>query len=281
MRPALVVFAGLIAASAQAQTPPAPAAPTPAATAPAVPEWRPVDPANTLILETTKGRIVIEMRPDIAPNHVARMKALTRQGYYNGTQFYRVIKDFMAQAGDKGQKQFRSALPNLKREFEFTKTPALPYASLGTSPVGDMGFVGSVPVQIDPGGIKGFVKFCPGVGAFAHGAVEPDSANSQFFLMRGRATNLERTFSAWGRVIVGREVVEALKDGEPVVNPDTVTRARVMADIPAAQRPDIQVMDTRSPAFAALFAAALQAKPQGFTLCDVEVPVKAPGPQTP
>jgi peptidylprolyl isomerase len=260
-------FVALAAAPARAAPPPPPAPIT---------DWRALDPANTLVVETSKGLVVIEMRPELAPRHVARVKTLARQGYYNGGPFFRVIKGFMAQAGGRPPNQLRSALPMMQPEFEFAKTAAPYYAGLAPSPAGEMGFVGTLPVVIDPDGAKGFVKFCPGIASHAHGATD-NTSNSQFFLMRGRANTLERGFTAWGRVVVGRDVVDAIKDGEPVVQPDTIVRIRVLTDIPAAQRPPVpEVMDTRGPAFAQVFADTLKARGDGFSLCDVEVPTRTP-----
>jgi len=283
---ALLALALADAAPAEpaATAPPAPAAEpvAPAQVAPAVPDWKPLDPANTIVMDTTKGRIIIELRPDIAPLAAQRIKVLTRQGYYDGALFYRVLKGFMAQGGDKGDKQYRSALPNLKGEFTFRKTAALPFTSVGTTPMGDVGFVGSLPVMIDAPAAgadpaappRGWTYFCPGVLSMPHGA-SPDSANSQIFLMRGHAFNLEKTFTALGRLVVGQEAVNAINDGEPPPNPDKMTKVRVLADIPVAQRPKLQVMNTAGAAFAQLAAAAL-AKPNA-TACDIQVPTRTEG----
>ena len=272
-------LAAFVATAAMAQAPPAQA---PAAAPSANPaDWRPLDPANTLIIDTTKGRIIVEMHPEMAPGHVARIKTLSRQGYYNGALFYRVPA-FAAQGGDKN-KTFRSPLPNLKDEFFFNLSPAVAYGSFGASAQGDLGFVGSVPVLIDPdpalaaGQVpttgKGSAIFCPGVASLAHGAA-PDSANSQVFFMKVRGTNLEKAFTAWGRVVQGQDVVTMLNEGEPPPSPDKMIRVRVMADMPAAERPTLQVMDTRSAAFGALLQAASKARGAAFSLCDVDVPVK-------
>jgi peptidylprolyl isomerase len=279
----------LAAALAQASAPPPPITPPPAVSqAPAPPaanpgDWRPLDPADTLVIDTTKGRIVVELHPELAPRHVARIKTLTRRGYYDGSLFYRVLP-FMAQTGDKGAKRFRSPLPNLKNEIEFTLTPAIPYTSFGSSPQGDVGFIGAMPVLVTPepgapdaqGPTRGHgaATFCPGTAAFTHTAQSKDTANSQFFLMRVRGPNLDGNFTAFGRVVDGQPVVDALNNGEPPAHPDKMTRVRVMADMPAAERPRLMVMDTRSPAFAALVRAALAAKGAAFTLCDVAVPTK-------
>jgi peptidylprolyl isomerase len=274
----IALAAAALAQAATAQAP-SPAAPAPAGAS----DWRPLDPDNTVVVDTARGRFVVELRPEIAPGHVARIKALTRQGYYNGSQFYRVLKGFMAQTGDKGDKRYRSELPNLKAEFDFALTPATPYAGFGASALGDLGFIGATPVVIDadparpagsPTSGRGYALFCPGTAAFAHGA-SPDSANSQIFFMRGvGGPTLERKFTAWGRVIHGQAVIEAIRDGEPPADPDRIARMRVLADIPAADRPRLQVMDTRGPAFAALLQQALAAKGPNASLCDVTVPVR-------
>lgn len=293
MRTLLAAFL-LLAAPAAAQTPEAPP-PAPAAAPPAPPvpkppapvtEWRTLDAANTLLIETTKGKIYVEMRPDLAPLTVARIKALTRSGYYNGALFYRVIKGFMAQTGDRGDKQYRSTLPNLKGEMTFALTSQIPYASVGSVPGGDVGFVGSIPVNIagapaTPGqplaSGRGNIVFCPGVVAMAHPANQPNGGNSQFFLMRGPGSTLEKAFAAWGRVVIGQDVVEAIKNGEPPVGPDKMTRLRILSDIPPAQRPKVEVTDLTGATLSATVAAASQAKGAAFTLCDVPVGARVSG----
>jgi peptidylprolyl isomerase len=281
---AAVLLAAAVPASAE-ETPAPPQAPAPAAAAPASAEpahvWRTLDPANTLLIETTKGRIIVDMRPELAPLTVARIKALTRQGYYNGALFYRVIQGFAAQTGDKGSKQYRSSLPNLKGEMTFALTPAMGYASVGSSPGGDAGFIGTTPVMIAtapgapagqaPTSGRGHIAFCPGVVAMAHPNNQPDGGNSQFFFMRGIGTTLERNFAAWGRVVVGQSVVEAIKNGEPPVDPDKMTRLRVLSDIPAAQRPKVEVSDLKGPQLEAIVRAAAAAKGPSFSLCDVPI----------
>ncbi len=271
----------LTASSASAQAP-APPPPAPAAApAAAASEWRALDPANTLVIDSTKGQIIIEMRPDLAPITVARVKALTRQGYYNNALFYRVIAGFMAQTGDKGTKQYRSTLPNIKGEMTFALTPAMPYASVGATPTGDVGYIGSTPVSIAtapgaPSGTvpttgRGHIVFCPGIAAFAHPNNAPDGGNSQFFLMRVYGQSLGREFAAFGRVVVGQDVVDALKNGEPPVGPDKMNRVRVLADIPAAQRPVVEVSNLQGERLAQLVQTISAAKGNAFSLCDIPV----------
>jgi peptidylprolyl isomerase len=151
------------------------------------------DAENTLIIETTKGRVVIQLRPDLAPNHVARIKQLAREGFYDGIVFHRVIDGFMAQTGcPHGTGTGGSKLPNLKAEFN-----AEPHVR--------------------------------GVCSMARSS-SPDSANSQFFIVFDDATFLDKKYTVWGQVIEGMENVDKIKRGEPVQNPDKMVSVKVAAD---------------------------------------------------
>ena len=150
------------------------------------------DTENTLILETTQGPVTIEMRPDLAPGHVARIKELVREGFYDGIVFHRVIEGFMAQTGcPHGSGTGGSKLPNLKAEFN-----AEPHVR--------------------------------GVCSMARSA-SPDSANSQFFIVFDDATFLDKKYTVWGQVIEGMENVDKIKRGEPVQNPDKIVKATMGA----------------------------------------------------
>lgn len=151
------------------------------------------DPENTLVMETTKGTVVIEMYPDIAPAHVERMKLLAREKFYDGIVFHRVIDGFMAQVGcPHGRGTGGSKHPDLPAEFNET------------------------PHQ-------------RGVCSMARTA-NPNSANSQFFICFGDASFLDRQYTAWGKVISGMEHVDEIKRGEPVRDPDSIVTMRVAAD---------------------------------------------------
>ena len=154
------------------------------------------DPENTLIIETTKGRVVIAMRPDLAPKHVAHIKTLARQGFYDGIVFHRVIEGFMAQTGcPTGTGTGGSKLPNLKAEFN--KEPHV-----------------------------------RGVCSMARSS-SPDSANSQFFICFDDASFLNGQYTAWGKVIEGMDNVDKIKRGEPVREPDKMISMKVAADVKA------------------------------------------------
>ena len=147
------------------------------------------NPANTLMLELSNGgKVVIQMRPDLAPHHVERIQELVRQGFYNGLSFHRVIPGFMAQGGDpKGDGSGGSNLPDLKAEFT-----NMPY------------FRGTVA---------------------AARADSPDSANSQFFIMFGPNIGLEKKYTVWGRVLSGMDAVDKIAPGEPPAEPTKIVRA--------------------------------------------------------
>ena len=241
------------------------------------------DRENALIMETTKGKVVIELLPDLAPGHVGRIKELAREGAYDGVVFHRVIDGFMAQTGDPLETgEGGSTLPDLAAEFTFRLAPA-EMVKVNSDTVSEIGFVGPVPVRSQSawmaavsadGKAAAFGLFCPGVAGMAR-ASEPDTANSQFFLMRAKYPALEQRYTVWGRVISGLDVVRSIKTGEPVEPPqDEMQKARVLADIPDAERPKVRVVDTKSPWLTAEVARLKALKGPDFNACDVELPVE-------
>jgi peptidylprolyl isomerase len=154
------------------------------------------DPQNTLIVDTTQGRIVIKLRNDIAPNHAARLKQLAREGFYNNVPFHRVIAGFMAQTGDgaNGNGTGNSKYPDLKAEFSN-------------------------------------VAFARGTVGMARKGNSNDSANSQWFICYGDASFLNGQYTVIGEVLSGLDVADKLKKGEPVQNPDKMIKVQVAADI--------------------------------------------------
>jgi peptidylprolyl isomerase len=157
------------------------------------------DPQNTVYLETKNGRIVIKLRNDLAPGHAARIKQLTRDGFYNNVPFHRVIPGFMAQTGDgqRGDGTGGSKYPALKAEFS------------------------SVP-------------FTRGVVGMARTS-DPNSANSQFFIMYGDAPSLNNQYTVIGQVVSGMDVVDKIKKGSAenngsVADPDKIVKMTVAAD---------------------------------------------------
>jgi peptidylprolyl isomerase len=148
---------------------------------------------DMLILETTQGKVAIAMRPDLAPNHVAHIKKLVREGFYDGIVFHRVIDGFMAQTGcPQGAGTGGSKYPNLKQEFS-----AAPH-------------------------IRGTCSMAR--------SQNPDSANSQFFICFDDAGFLDRQYTVWGEITEGMDNVDKIKRGEPVMDPDKIVKATIAAD---------------------------------------------------
>lgn len=157
------------------------------------------DLENTIYLDLKQGRVVIQLLPDLAPTHVERIKTLSRQGFYDGITFHRVIEGFMAQSGDPtGTGGGGSKLPNLKAEFTNSR------------------------------------QFLRGVCGMARTS-DPDSANSQFFIMFAPAPSLNGQYTIWGQVVSGMEFVDQIKRGAPgsgkVTDPDKIVHMRVAADV--------------------------------------------------
>ncbi|MBW3617740.1 MAG: peptidylprolyl isomerase [Proteobacteria bacterium] len=284
-----VVIALAVGAPALGQTPTRPTAarPAPVAAQAASPaDYRTPDPQNVLVIDTTKGRILVEMSPEAAPAHVERIKLLTREKFYDGLNFHRVIDAFMAQTGDPlGTGEGQSTYPDVKGEFTFRRDAATPFAPAAQLAGQTLGFSRSLPVATQPDDlmvmtadkkVAAWGLYCPGVAGMARGE-DNDSANSQFFLMRQPYPSLEKRYTAWGRVIHGLPVVRAIKTGEPVVDPDKMIRVRLLADIPAAERPTVRVMDTTGPAFRALVERTRAARGADFSPCDIEIPAQVTG----
>jgi len=149
-------------------------------------------PDNTMTLDTTKGKVVIEMRPDLAPGHVARIKELVKSGFYDGIVFHRVIEGFMAQTGCPHGTGTGGSGQKLKAEFN--KEPH----------------------------VRGTVSMAR--------AQSPDSGDSQFFICFDDATFLDGQYTVWGKVTSGMENVDKIKRGEPVSDPDKIVKAHMAKD---------------------------------------------------
>jgi len=253
-----------------------------AASAQQASDWRTPDPDNILVIETNKGRIIAEMSPEAAPNHVARVRELAKAHFYDNLTFFRVIDSFMAQTGDpKNDGTGASDKPNVAAEFTFRRGAG--YAPQGKSGSTEIGFVGALPVYSQnsalaamtvDGKVSAWGAFCPGVLGMAR-AGDPDSANSQFFFMRQHVASLEKTYTAFGTALTGLDAIRAIKSGEPVAAPqDKMITVRLLSDIPAAQRPSIQVMDTGSAAFKAMVDKKRAEMGGAFGPCDITVPVQ-------
>lgn len=284
IRTALLAAAVLAMAAPAAAAPATDKAASPVAApgAPKSSDWRTPNPEDVLVIDTSKGRIVVEMIPEAAPNHVVRIRELARSGLYDGRKFFRVIDQFMAQTGDPlDTGTGGSDKPDIAQEFLFRRGPTTPVVLAADQTVSQVGFLKSLPIMSQSamlmamtadGKISAWALYCPGVAGMARGE-ENDSANSQFFFMRQAYPSLEKRYTAWGRVISGLEAVRAIKVGEPVVEPqDTMDKVRVLADIPAAERPSVRVIDPNSAWFKAEIESVRAAKGADFTACAIRIP---------
>jgi peptidylprolyl isomerase len=265
-----------VKATPDAPVPPPPGQPTAA-------DWRTPDPENVLVIDTNKGRIYVEMLPEVAPAHVARVRELARAGFYDGRSFFRVIDAFMAQTGDpQDNGQGGSDKPDLIQEFLFRLGPDMGFVQVADQNVSQTGFIKTLPVMTQSpmlaamtadGKISAWALYCPGVAAMAR-AESPDSANSQFFLMRQAYPSLEKRYTAWGRVISGLEVVRAIKVGEPVEAPqDKMDKVRILADMPAGERPKVvRTIDPKSAWFKAEVENVRGRLGADFTPCAIRTP---------
>ena len=255
-------------------------------------EWRTVSPDNLWVIDTSKGRVLVELEPRAAPNHIERIRTLTNQGFYDGLKFHRVIPNFMAQTGDpQGTGEGGSELPDVKGEFSFRRGRDSGFVAVENSGPGLRGIMGSLPITTQPDA-QMFVTadfktsanglFCPGVAGMAR-AGSPDSANSQFFLMTGQNDNLNGGYTTFGRVVQGLDVVKALKagddskDGAVGADADVMTKVQLASALPEAQRPTVRVALPGSPAFNAAVEAARTARGAQFGICDVQPVVEVVG----
>lgn len=246
------------------------------------PDWRPLDPENLLVIDTTKGRILVEMAPAMAPQGVARVKLLAREGVYDGLQFHRVIEGFVNQTGNPNNRDGGvSKHPDLPLEATF-KLKMAGYRAVAAPSDGTAGFLGAVPIatvsgqealRSKDGTLRAWGAYCPGVAGMGRQEAQ-STGNSEIFFMRGSSRRLDRDYTVWGRIVVGRDVNSLIAIGEPPATPDLMLKVRVAGDIPEAQRPRLSIMRDDSPAFRTLVRQVRIAKGAEFSICDLEVPVR-------
>jgi peptidylprolyl isomerase len=241
--------------------------------------WRALDPANTLVIDTSKGRIVVEMYPRIAPLAVARIKQLTHEHLYDGLLFHRVIDRYVDQTGNPNNKDGGvSSHPNLPPEFRFS-LPGAQADSIATSSVdGVTGFISTMPFAATPdpahpGLYRAWGAYCAGTAGMGRQA-DPGSANSEVFFMRAPSRVLDHDYTPWGRVVQGENIVQGITVGEPPAHPDRMVKVRVMADMTPAEAPHIDIMNTASTSFADRVATARRAHGADFSVCDITIPTR-------
>lgn len=243
--------------------------------------WRAVDPENLVIMETSKGQIVLELLPVAAPVHVERFKAYVRSGLYDGTEFHRVIKGFMAQGGDIAATHGPDKmLGSMEAEFVFRRDPAVtPMDTIGPADSADGGFHLGFPITTQPGFlaemskdglVESWIPHCPGVLSSAR-TDDANSADAQFFLISDEGQHLDYKYTAKGRALTGLDVIQSIKlgpgqDGYPIANPDVLVSAKIAADLPEAERPKAFVQRTDTETWQTILA---NADGRRVALCDI------------
>jgi len=239
--------------------------------------WHPVDPQNALVIDTTKGRLIVQLEPRLAPSAVARVKRLARMHVYDGLLMWRVVDrpgfNFVQTGDPHNHDGDRSALPDLTAEFS-AKVPSsqIRFVRYGRAPEG---FLGSIPVGASAvtGTVVAWGAYCDGaMGMGRERGV--DTANAEIFFMRGTTRYFDHDYTVVGRILEGLDVIRAAAVGVPPAHPDRMLRVRVLADLPPSQRPSVEVLDTRSPLFDQLVARARRVHGADFSVCDLADPVR-------
>jgi peptidylprolyl isomerase len=284
---ALAIVAVFSGANSVAESPPKLRSPyTIVADAPAD-HWRTMAPENSLYFELAVGTVVVELLPEIAPAHSDNLRALVREGFYDGLSIYRVVDGFVAQGGADDKRQPRQAKAKLAAEFEHTGDLGLSFYTVER----DDGFAA------ESGFVRGFAAgrdtdtqwllHCPGAFAFARNDA-PDSGGTEFYMVLGQAPRyLDRNVTVLGAVRYGMESLQRLNrgtDASGTLEPERrnpIVRVRVGSDVPASERIALQIMDTNSASFSELVRSRAHRpepwfvhRPGYVDTCGVPVPTR-------
>jgi len=266
-------------------------------------DWRPLDPENTLYLDLPAGRVVFELAPAYAPAHVANVKALAREGYYDGLAILRVQDNYVAQWGDAEEdeakaKPITKGKRTLPAEFDRAITAELPFTSTKQYDVyaPEVGFSSGFPVARDVPKGRTWLAHCYGMLGAGRDVAADSGGGAQLYVVIGHAPrHLDRNVTLLGRVVKGIELLSTLPRGtgglgfyEKPEQRIPIKAVRVAADVPAAERVPLEIFRTDTPAFAALIDVRKNRREPWFLdpvgaieLCNVPVPVRTPEPAKP
>ena len=261
-------------------------------------DWHTLDPENTLYLQLTSGRVVIELAPAFAPRHVANIKTLVREKYFDGLAIVRVQDNFVVQWADPDaenvakRRSVGSAARTLKAEFTVPLTKSLPFTLLpdhdGYAP--QTGFSGDFPAARDSGSQRAWLTHCYGtIGAGRDNDIDSGGGTELYAVIGSSARWLDRNITVVGRVVQGMELLSSLPRGSGALGLYAkpaqyvpIQSIRIAADVPATQRTQLQVLRTDTPAFTALVESRRNRRdawykvPAGYIdVCSVPIPVRA------
>lgn len=265
-----------------------------AATTPA--DWRALDPENTIYVELPAGRVVIELAPSFAPNHVANIKALAREKYFDGLAVVRAQDNYVVQWGDPEEDESRrrpmhAGKPSLPAEFARAITPDLPFTRLEDGDVyaPEVGHSGGFPAARDPKSGQTWLTHCYAMVGAARGATADSGSGAELYVVIGHAPrHLDKNVTLVGRVVKGIELLSSLPRGNGPLgfyekpNQRVPLRSiRVAADVPPARRTEFELLRTDTPTFTAFVAARRTRREDWFIdkaghieVCNVPLPVR-------
>lgn len=254
-------------------------------------DWRALDPENLLVIELERGRVVVALSEKLAQNHVSQMKALAREGFYDGLSFYRVIDSFVAQGGDVFEtREIKTAKKNLTAMFDQPLT-----AEMGFAPIKDVdgyaaqvGFIDGQPAGADEAGTTVWGLHCAGAMAMAR-ENEKDTGGTEFYITLQPQRYLDRNLTVFGNVVDGMEHLQALRRVAPAQTPEddlgeTILSIRVGVDLPESERPALEMLRTNSATFSA-YVESRRNRPEEFfyyrpdhvDVCALTIPVRPIG----
>lgn len=251
-------------------------------------DWRALDPENLLVIELERGRVVVALSSQLAQNHVAQMKALAREGFYDGLSFYRVIDGFVAQGGDVLEtREVKAAKETLAAEFDEPLTDAVSFHPIKDADgyAATVGFIESLPAGVDAAGETVWHLHCAGAMAMARD--EPrDTGGTEFYITLQPQRYLDRNLSVFGRVVDGMKHLQALRRVEPAQSAEDdlgekIISMRVAADLPEDGRPDLEILRSGTETFNA-YVESRRNRPEAFfyhrpdhlDVCALSVPVR-------
>ncbi|PHR57755.1 MAG: peptidylprolyl isomerase [Robiginitomaculum sp.] len=246
-------------------------------------DWRAVAANQLVVLKTAHGVTLIELAPQFAPGHTARIQALASNEYFVGMPFHRVLKGFMAQAGDnKLVGRPEPTTENLTAEFRFRRSPNMKMIVTGERRSAEAGFIDgfnvasqnpALAMMTADGKVDAWSLHCPGAAAAARLGNDINSANAQFYITMGYPEALDKNYTVWGRVRAGLPAIFRIKRGEPVIPPDLIEQFALVSGLDAANAPLVWVMNTNSPAFSAYLETLKTSSGSLPDVCKIDVPV--------
>jgi peptidylprolyl isomerase len=262
-------------------------------------DWRPLEPENTIYLELAAGRVVIELATSFAPLHVANVKALAREHYFDGLTILRCQDNYVTQWGDPNaekaelRRKIQKAKPTLPPEFERALDPKLPFTRLPDGDVyaPEVGFSGGFPAARDPKSGRMWLVHCYGMVGAGRDAPADSGGGTELYVVIGHAPrHLDRNVTLLGRVVQGMELLSAMPRGTGPLGfyekPEQrlpIKSCRVAADVPAAERVSLEVLRTDTPTFQNLIETRRNRHEEWFhaqaghiELCNVPIPVRRP-----